>query len=267
MLLKTARPDSALSEFTAALTRYPSSATLHYLSGLALEASGRHPDALKAYLHARSLDPGFAEVQYLTAALARRQRRPALADSALQDYRRLQDIGRQDPILRKKLKGLRASVLDSPEDPLHHFQLARFFARQGFDREALNGFARVLELNPEDLRSHNHVGSILLKNKQPSAALNHFERALRLGPTFVPALVNAGNTCMLLKRHRQATTHYARAVELAPASTLIWHYLARAHLDLNQRGPAAQALRRGLATPGAEGKLRLAMEELLGQVE
>jgi tetratricopeptide (TPR) repeat protein len=55
LLLKTDRPDSALAEFSAALTSYPSSATLYYLAGLALEASGRRPDALKAYLRARGV--------------------------------------------------------------------------------------------------------------------------------------------------------------------------------------------------------------------
>ena len=267
LFLKTARPDSALAEIDVALRHYPTSATLHYLRGQALEASARSAPALAAFRRARQLDPGFAEAQYLTANLARRQDLPALADSALAAYRHLQDLGTQDPTFRKRSKILRASVLDSPEDPLHHVQLARFFARHGYASEALRGFAHALELNPGDLRAHNQIGRILLKGKRATGALEHFERTLQLDPAFTPALVNAGNACMILADHQRAVTYYRKALDQAPEATLVWHHLAQAHIGLAQRELAARALHRGLATDGARGRLRSAMEKSLAQLE
>ena len=267
LFLKTGRPDSALSELSTALISHPSSETLYYLRGQALERTGRQVVALQDYQRAHNLDPGFAEAHYLTATLGRRLGRTALADSALQAYQQLRDIGQQDQQLNKQFKALRASILDSPEDPLHHFQLGRFFAHQGFDRAALHRFRRVLELNPNDLRAHNQVGRILLRGRNPAAALQHFERALALDSAYAPARINAGNACMLLRQYPRATTHYRAAVELRPEMTLVWHHLAKSHLAMNEKGAAAQALRQGLAQAKPDDKMRGAIQDLLTRIE
>lgn len=266
LFLQTDQPDSAIAEFAAALQADPDSETLYYLHGKALEASGQLPQALEAYTQARRRDPGFSEAHYRAAVLARRQQRPALADSAMRDYDHLQALGRQDLTLLQKYTLLRASLLDSPEDPLHHFQLALFFSQQGYDREALNRFARVLQLCPEDYHALNHLGSILLRNRNPGEALGFFDQALRLAPDFAPALVNAGNASMLLRRPQAAARYYRRAVELAPGAAMAWHQLARAYLALDQPQEAERALRSGLAAKGADPGVVQAMEELLRQL-
>ena len=47
LYLKTERPDSALSELSTALIAHPSSETLYYLRGQALEITGRQVAALQ----------------------------------------------------------------------------------------------------------------------------------------------------------------------------------------------------------------------------
>lgn len=266
LLLKTDRPDSALAELAVSLAADPRSETLHYLVGLAHDALNQHSDALAAYSRSSELDPSFVEAHYLTAAAARRLGRIGLADSSLQAYKRLRQLAAADQVLGKTLVKLRASILDSPEDPLHHFNLARFFADHGYTHEALNRFARVLALNPQDYRAHNHMGSILLKSKNPDAALPFFAQALELEPNFKPALINAGNTSMLLEHHAQAVDYYAKAVELDPQLALVWHHLAQAHLALDQHQPAEQALRSGLQVARGNAQLTLAMEKLRARI-
>ncbi|HIG54159.1 MAG TPA: tetratricopeptide repeat protein [Candidatus Latescibacteria bacterium] len=265
LFLKTDRPDSALAELAVALITYPQSETLHYLVGLAYDVLNQESDALAAYIRSGNLDPSFAEVHYLTATMARRQGRPGLADSSLKAYKGLRQIAVANQVLGKQLVKLRNSILDSPEDPLHHFNLARFFADQGYHREALNRFGRVLVLNPKDYRALNHMGSILLKGKNPQAALPFFLRALNLEPDFKPALINTGNTNMLLEHYSKAGGYYAKAVELDPQLTLVWHHLAQAHLALDQHKLAQQALLSGLQTAPKNTQLSLAMKKLLAQ--
>ena len=261
LFLHTGRPDSALGEFKTALRGDPDGAVLHFLSGKAHETA-RPEQALEAYRQARRRDPGFADAHYRTAVLARRLGRATLADSALQAFQNLRAIGADHPERLTQLKELRAAVLDAPEEPLHHFQLALFFARHGYTSQALNRFARVLHLAPDDFRAMNHMGSILLRGKQAAQALEFFTSALIRNARFTPAHLNAGNAYMVLEKPSEAARHYAQAAQLAPKMPVIWHQLAQARLALGDRAQALQAVEKGLAVSGTDGTMRRVLEAL-----
>ena len=267
LYLGTGRPEEAIAALAAALEILPGSEVLHYLSGKAFEAEGQSENALEAYLQACRLDPGFADAQYRAATLARRLERTATADSALRAFQRLQAIGRGDRVLLVKMKKLRAAILDSPEEPLHHFRMARFFALHGYEREARNRFARVLQLNPEHFPSLNRMGGFLLRDRKPERALLFFEQTLRLSPDFISARLNAGNANMLLGRPRAAAAHYGRAAELEPQMAMIWYQLARAHLALDEVMTARQAVNKGLGASGTDENTRRSLEALADQIE
>ena len=113
-------------------------------------------------------------------------------------------------------------MLDSPEDPLHCFNLARFFAGQGYHSEALNRFGRVLVVTPKDYRTLNHMSSLLLKGKKPQNTLPFFLRTLNLYPDFKPAPVIAENSNMPLEHYNKAIGYYAKAGQLDPQWALVF---------------------------------------------
>ncbi len=267
LLLKTAKVDSALSEFSAALKADPDNETLHFLYGKTAEEIGNKERALAAYKKARRLDPGFADAHYRTALLARRLGQTALADSALRAHKKLREIGAPDLLQPRELKKRRAAILDSPEEPLHHFRLAQFFARHSYYREAESRFLRVLQLNPQDYRAHNHIGNIHLKQQDPTTALTHFVDALRIRPDFAPALVNAGNASMLLQDPNAAANYYGRATQHAPKAAIIWLQLARAHQAQQQFHLAIASLQKGLQIPNASPQIQRSMLDLLQRLE
>lgn len=267
LLLLSNRPDTALQLLDSNVDNDSTSETLHYLVGKAAEAAGDPARALAAYDRARQLDPGFADAHYRTALLARRLDQAQLAGDALASYQRLQELGANDAMVLRELKNLRASILDSPEEPLHHVRLAQFFSRYGYEAEALNRFERVLQLDPNAYRTANQIGAIYLNRRQPDRARDYFTRALRIQPDFAPALVNAGNASMLLDDPQAAARAYARALDLAPQAALLWLQLARAQRALGQSQNAVHSLRQGLTRSGTSPDVRRAMEDLLRELD
>lgn len=263
LLLHTGRADSALYRFERALAADANSETLHFLAGKSAEEKGAIEKALSAYERARQLDPSFVDAHYRTALLARRTGRQELAETALQAYGDLQKLGEKEPLKLRELKKMRASILDSPEEPQHHFRLARFFMQNDYQELALNRFRRVLQLNPQDYRAHNHMGNIYLRRQDPKSAHDHFVEALRHHPSFAPALLNAGNTSMLLDDPTTALGYYNRAAQHMPQAAVVWLQLARTQLALGHKNLAVQNLQKGLAIESAPPAVQQAMRELL----
>ena len=267
LYLETGRPGEAAVELAVALQILPGSGVLHYLSGKALEEASQFECALEAYLEACHRDPGFSDAHYRLATLARRLERKATADSAMRAFQRLHAIGRSDPDLLVQMEKLRAAILDSPEEPVRHFRLAGFFARHGYDREALNRFARVFQLDPRHFPALNRMGAILLRGKKPRRALIFFEQTLLMAPDFVPARLNAGNANMVLGRPGDAVEHYAHASILKPQAALIWYQLARASLALSDHQTAAEAVNKGLLANITDEKTRRSLEALAAKMQ
>ena len=263
LYLYDGRADEAVAEFTRALAADPQNETLHYLMGQAQADLGDLPAALESLKRAVELDPGLADAHYRIALLARRQRVSSLADSALSAFRRLQQIGGGDAEALKTLKKLRAAVLDSPEEPVYQYDLARFFAVHDLIPEALSRFQRVLQLRPRHYQAMNAIGSILLERKRAKEALTYFRAAVAIAPGFAPALMNAGSVYMILRQPGSAVEHFRRATEAAPTVPMTWFRLAQGHLAQDRPAAAEEALRQGMAQSVPHGQIAKAYADLL----
>ena len=94
--------------------------------------------------------------------LARKLQRATLARSSLNRFKYLQSICNGDPDVPKKMKKLRASILNAPEEPLHYVRLGHFFAENEYWPEAVNQFALAADLPTADAPLYSRIGSILL---------------------------------------------------------------------------------------------------------
>ena len=170
LYLGSGRPEAAVDAIRKAIELFPGDATLTFYLGRSLETAGREEAAMAAFRQAADLDIGFEEALYRLSVLARRSGRRALADSALERFEHLQRIG-NDPEVHKKMKKLRSSILNAPEDGAHHYALGAFFSRWGYWDEALDKFARAAALAPGDPHRRNQIGSLLVQNSRPGEAI------------------------------------------------------------------------------------------------
>jgi tetratricopeptide (TPR) repeat protein len=263
--LGTDRYAEAVGAFGQALARYPEDATLYFFLGQALEGAGRDAEALNAFSQAARLDIGFPEALYRLAALARKEGRPVLADSALGRFQALQAIGKGDPDVPKQMKKLRASVLNAPEDPVHHFRLGAFFARHGYLDEARNKLAKAAQLQPPAALL-NQIGGLMLDARRPEEALAYYRQASAAEPTYVPALVNAATLLSTQGRHGEALPLYQRVTELAPQAPNSWYYLGMGQLGAGRLPEARQALQKALSLCQADNPLRPHVEAALAKL-
>jgi len=260
--LGSSRFPEAVAAFGQALARYPEDATLYFFLGQALEGAGREPDALNAFSQAARMDLGFPEALYRLAVLARKQNRPALADSALGRFQHLQAIGGGDPEVPKQMKKLRSSVLNAPEDPVHHFRLGAFFAKHGYLDEARDKMAKAAQLQPPAALL-NQMGGVLLNAQRPQEALAYYRQALDAEPTYMPALINAANLLSSLQRHAEALVLFQKATQLAPQAPNPWYFLGMGQLTAGAPAEARQALEKALSLCPADNPLRPHIEGAL----
>lgn len=264
--LGTDRYPEAVEQFGQALALYPEDATLYFFLGQALEGAGRDADALNAFSQAVHLDIGFPEALYRLAALARKEHRGALADSALARFQHLQAIGKGDPEVPKQMKKLRASVLNAPEDPVHHYRLGALFAQHGYLDEALDKIAKAARLQPPAALL-NQMGGLMLNTRRPQEALAYYRQAIDAEPTYVPALINAANLLNSQGRLAEALPYYQKATELAPQVPNTWYFLGMGQLGAGQKQKARQTLEKALSLCPPDNPLRPQIEAALGSLQ
>ena len=266
LYLNTDRPRAAARQLEQAARLNPDEGVVFYLAGKAHEALGHNEEAWPAYRKAARLDISLEEALFRVAALGRRLGYKAEADSALQAFHRLRQIGEQDRALAIQKHKLRTAVLNTPENPSYHYDLGVFFAHLGYHDEAVNKFDRVLQMRPEDFTTMTRKGNVLAALGKTIAALEFYGQALRLAPDFPPAHISAAHAYMQMNRPGTALEHYAKAVELVPEAPMIWYQLARCQVALKQLQAAETSLETGLQKATSNQNLRLKLEALLAKV-
>lgn len=246
-----------------ALKLLPASATLHFYLGQALEGSGDLQLALAHYDSSTRLDIGFAKAHYRVASVGARLGHTARADSAMQRFQYLQQIGNGDPDALKELQKLRADVMNLPEDHLAHYRLGLFFAAQGYGEEALNKLVRASQLAPDQPYLLNRIGELYQEQSRPAAALDYFRQVLRLAPQHRDALRNAGRAAETLNQYRAAVDFHCQAVGLQPREPTGWYELGRALKGAGRADEAQQILRIGLGFVQGDSMARQPFDQQL----
>jgi len=264
--LGTDRFSLAAEEFEHALELLSEDATLYYFLGRAREGTGENEVALAAFERALELDIGFSEAYYRAALFARKLRKTDVARSAMSRYQHLQRIGGGDPDVPKQLKKLRASILNAPENPLHHFKLGQFFALHGYLEEAENKFIHAAHLRPDDASMLNRIAGVLLKQQRTEAAVDYYLKALTADSEFLPALLNIAGVLDLQGQHEEALQYYQRALQTAPDDPRVWYNLGLSELRAGRRNEARQAWEKGLNLAPVDTPLRKRIQTGLAEL-
>jgi hypothetical protein len=117
----------------------------------------------------------------------------------------------------------------------------------GRDSEAMESFARSLELRADDPDMLNGRGRLLLKLHRPTEALADFEQAAALSPGHFGALTNRGNALAALGRLDEALAQYDALLADDPAHPSLHFNRGCALASLARHAEAIAAFDRALA--------------------
>lgn len=261
--LGTNRFELACEQFEETIRLLPDAPTLYYYLGRARAGNGQNEAALQAFSQATRLDSGFADAYYRMGFLARKLQRGELAHSSLNRFKYLQSIGNGDPDVPKKMKKLRASILNAPEEPLHYVRLGHFFAENDYWPEAVNQFALAADLPTADAPLYSRIGSILLAYKRSEMAYAYYTRALALEPNYLPALLNIAVVLDMSGRNKEAQAHYQRALDIAPKDPRSWYAFGLGEYNAGRHEQARSAWEKSLALARPNDPLHRQVQERL----
>jgi tetratricopeptide (TPR) repeat protein len=219
----------------------------HYNLGVALQALNRHEAAIASYQRALALAPSIAEIHYnaATAHTALKQ-----YHAALEHYERALAI-RSDYVRART--GL-ASTLQA----------------LGRHRESVAHYNTVLDAQADDAQTRNSLGAGLQMLGRQEEAVAEYRRALALRPDYAEAHNNLGLALQALDRHAEALPSHQRALAIAPGYAAAYNNLGRALQALDRHDEALAQYRRALAIRPenalAQANIGLALQEI-GRIE
>ncbi len=265
--LGTNRFELACEQFEQTIQLLPSAPTLYYYLGRAREGSDQTEAALAAFAEATRLDSGFADAYYRMGILARKLQHNDLARSSISRFKYLQSIGNGDPDVPKKMKKLRASILNAPEEPLHYVRLGHFFAEYAYWPEAENQFALAAGLPTVDAILLSRIGRILLEFQRGEAAYNYYAQALQLDPHYLPALLNIAVVLDMNGRNKEAQSYYQKALQIAPDDPRGWYAFGLGEYNAGRRDQARHAWKKSLSLVAPNDPLHREVQSRLAALQ
>jgi tetratricopeptide (TPR) repeat protein len=194
----------------------------HVTRGRALQAGGRHREAIDAFQRALTMNPDLvqAHVNLVAAYAAIRA-----FDQAEAHYRR--------------------ALALAPDLAENHYNYGVLLLGVGRQSEAIEAFRRALASNASYADAHNNLGYLLLRDGRSEEALHHFRAALAASPAHRDAHFNLAQALQVLGRGAEAIAHFLEAVKVEDEKTPLYlYYLADAYA---RQGAADQAVRHAMA--------------------
>lgn len=140
-----------------------------------------------------------------------------------------------------------AQALSIHETPSFRSNHGMVLGHLGRHAEALDDYARALELRPDYPEALNNRGVSLEALHRPVEAERAYRRAVGVRPGYADAWANLGNTLRGLGRAEEAVAACERALALRPEYPAALTNLGHALRDLDRLDQSEAALRRALA--------------------
>ncbi|HEY2388250.1 MAG TPA: tetratricopeptide repeat protein [Candidatus Binatia bacterium] len=199
---QAARWRTSITLFTHALAVTTDNYMAHEKLAEALDADGRHAEALEHFRETIRLTPTFAEAHV------------AFADALLDAHDEQGAIEHYGEAVRLK-----------PDDATAHAKLGNALWHAGNAEGAREHFEEAARLAPDDAESLSNLGVVLLTLGQRDDALVRLDAAVRLDPTNAAAHGNHGFALAAAGRFDEAQRELEEAIRLQPG-------LANAHFNL-----------------------------------
>lgn len=254
----------AVEHYQATLEIRPDDARSHYSLGILAEQEGRIADAERHYRSATQCDPRYAPAHTNLAVILERQ---GQLEAALEHYRRAVEFAPGDPqtqfnlavfyrflaqrrkdsaLLEQAERYARTAAAMRPADPTSNALVADILLDRRLFAEAIDQFARVLELSPDDPRVHEGLGVALVSLNRFEAAIGPLARALEIEPTpfrrqaLSEAYLGGAGTAFQRRNLRQAQDYLLKLLAVDAESARGHLALGRVYLELGDHTPAAR---------------------------
>lgn len=100
------------------------------------------------------------------------------------------------------------------------YNIAQVYSATGQTEEALDTFAKVIEMDPNYSEYYNERGSIYFKAGRLHEAEQDYLHAIELSPPYPEVWINLGQCYREMERTEDAIAAYTRALDLNPLATL-----------------------------------------------
>jgi tetratricopeptide (TPR) repeat protein len=196
-------PREAEALLRRAATVAPDSAEAHGNLAAAVQAIGRHEDAVTHYQHALALKSGMVDAQFGLAAC-------------------LQALGRHDAAIAC----YEAILAAEPAHPEANFGLATLFANLDRADEAIARYRAALAADGDFAEANFGLGTMLMQRREFEEATICFRQALDVDPDYLEARLALGLAFQRLERDDESMAAYRAALELNPDRAAAHHGLA-----------------------------------------
>jgi arylsulfatase A-like enzyme/Tfp pilus assembly protein PilF len=146
-----------------------------------------------------------------------------------------------------------------------HLQLALIARKQGRHEQAIERYARALELRPDRVDIHNDLGAALAGVGRSDEALVHYRRALEARPDYLEARHNLANALLRAGRAEQAIVHYREALRQQPDSVSTWLNLGLALRAQGDQEAAIDSYARAVELDPGDRRARLVLGRALAR--
>ena len=268
VLLQQQQSDEAISLLEAAIARQPDYRKAHYLLGRAYTLAGRQEDAAPALARGAEAttvfltDPLSSKIaSYAVNVTGRLDRARAYLEAGQPDRaaqvleQSYQHHGSNTMLLNTLATAyLRINRMDDAhrllqrareleDDQFFTFlNLSQWALRTNDMEQALKFADQAIERAPERDETHLARAQALTELGRNEEALVSADKARELGSRKAPNFGLSGEICLRLERFADARSHFAHATEMQPNYLPAWVGLARAHLSLENRAEAGNAL-------------------------
>jgi len=222
--ISTGDIDSALARARQAVQKYPESAILMHLLGVAESKSGMQDKARQSFRKAVRLDPTIPQNYYDLALLDMQDGDYAEATAMLQTYLGV-----------------------SPQDAKAHLMLGIACRKQNKDQLAIEQLKQAIAASPDLPLAHYNLGKIYASQGGNKAALEEYRKELGINPDFYDVYWSAGNADLAEKDIVSAEALFRRGIEIKPLAYQAYYGLARVFLARNQLPKAESELKTAIA--------------------
>ncbi|HEV7764263.1 MAG TPA: tetratricopeptide repeat protein, partial [Thermoanaerobaculia bacterium] len=207
-----------------ALENDPQSIDVNITLGELRRQTGRHSEAISAFLRVLSQQPNNADA---VLGLAETYRAAGDMKNAEASYQR--------------------AIALQPNFWGGYNKLGAFYYVQGRVEESVPMFQKVVDLVPDNQRGYSNLGGVYQRLGRHDDAIRVFQQSIRQAPSG-HAYSNLGTTYYFLGRYKDAAAAFVKATELAPHDYKYWRNLGDTYRWIpGQENDARNAFERAIA--------------------
>lgn len=141
---------------------------------------------------------------------------------------------------------LKTATTLKPTEVMFFYNLGTALRAAAKPQEAVNAFAKCVELDPKHTDAQNALVGLLLKHKNYDAAIAQLKRIVVARPTEVDGFKKLGEALHAKKQHSEAAIEFQRACDLTPEDAGLHHQLGLCLQAAGEKDGAIAAYRESL---------------------